>query len=113
MIIVFVKRCAPAQIHHAQLQMWLAPPMGALEMAAPAEQVHRSTSEWMDTTHLTMLAQCELIFRLLLKMTVGKGHSVSAVFGGLLPNTFKVRRMVGRISTKGRGGRRRLPCGAR
>ena len=75
MIIVFVKRCAPAQIHHAQLQMWLAPPMGALEMAAPAEQVHRSTSEWMDTTHLTMLAQCELIFRLLLKMTVGKGQS--------------------------------------
>ncbi len=89
MIIVFVKRCAPAQIHHAQLQMWLAPPMGALEMAAPAEQVHRSTSEWMDTTHLTMLAQCELIFRLLLKMTVGKGHRVSVLFGGLLPNPLK------------------------
>ena len=43
----------------------------------------------MRAKHLTMLAHCELIFRLLLKMTVGKGHSANVLFGGLLPNPFK------------------------
>ena len=97
----------------ALAQIHLSQSVRTVGMAAPPEQAHRCIRARVGTKHLTMLAHCELIFRLLLKMTVGKGHSVSAVFGGLLPNTFKVRRMVGRVSTKGRGGRRRLPCGAR
>ena len=35
--------------------------------------------------HIMMLAQCELIFRLLLKMTVGKNPSVNIFLEGLVP----------------------------